>query len=491
MNKNSVFVLDTNRKLCNPVHPAVARKLLKLGYAAVFRRYPFTIILKEESANEVKELRLKLDPGSRFTGLALLSDTNIVWCAELEHRGFQISEALTKRRTLRSSRRNRKTRYRKPRFLNRKHPKGWLPPSLMSRVFNIESWVKKLCRLAPVSAISQELVRFDTQKMVNREISGTEYQQGELAGYEVRQYLLEKFNRTCVYCGAREVPFNLDHFHPKSKGGSNRVSNLVLSCVPCNQKKDHQLPEDFLSDRPKLLALIDKQRKQPLANAAAVNATRWKLKEVLESSGLPVELGSGGLTKYNRKRLGISKSHWTDAACVGTSTPDSLNVQGDQPLLIKAMGHGSRQMVNSDKYGFPRGQPKLRQKSFYSFMTGDIVKADIPQGKYAGTHTGRIATRRTGSFKLKTSTQTFDVNHKYCRHIHKSDGFSYSFGELVKQKVKVVKQSTNQLITPTQLNLFDTTEFSVVGANGHSPLHKTKSKRTRKFKGTDGEQLSS
>ncbi|MDY6990994.1 MAG: RNA-guided endonuclease IscB [Cyanobacteriota bacterium] len=145
MNKNAVFVLDTNRKPCNPVHPARARKLLKLGYAAVFRRYPFTIILKEKSANEVKELRLKIDPGSKKTGLALLSDRSIVWCAELEHRGFQISEALTKRRTLRSSRRNRKTRYRKPRFLNRKRPKGWLPPSLMSRVFNIESWVINCC----------------------------------------------------------------------------------------------------------------------------------------------------------------------------------------------------------------------------------------------------------------------------------------------------------------------------------------------------------
>ncbi|NEP43315.1 MAG: hypothetical protein F6K35_30470 [Okeania sp. SIO2H7] len=139
MNKNAVFVLDTNRKPCNPVHPAVARKLLKLGIAAVFRRYPFTIILKEESTEEPKQLRIKIDPGARTTGLAIVSETNIVWCAELEHRGFQIREKLNDRRTLRRSRRNRKTRYRKPRFLNRKRPKNWLPPSLMSRVFNVES----------------------------------------------------------------------------------------------------------------------------------------------------------------------------------------------------------------------------------------------------------------------------------------------------------------------------------------------------------------
>ncbi len=349
-------------------------------------------------------------------------------------------------------------------------------------IYNIESWVKKLCRLAPVSAISQELVKFDTQKMMNPEISGVEYQWGELVGYEVRQYVLEKFNHTCAYCGAREVPFNLDHFHPKSKGGSNRVSNLVLSCVPCNQKKDNQLPEEFLADKPELLAKINKQRKQPLADAAAVNATRWKLKEILESTGKPVEVGSGGLTNFNRKRLGISKSHWSDAACVGVSTPDSLNLQGYQPLLIKAMGRGSRQMVNSDKYGFPRGKPKLRQKSFYGFQTGDILKANVPKGKYAGIHTGRISVRSRGSFQLKTSTQTFDVNHKYCHHLHKYNGYSYSFGELIKQKIKVTKQ-INELIIPTQLSLFDVGNFSV-------EVKKTKTKRTRRFKGNDGEQLS-
>ncbi|NEQ37919.1 MAG: HNH endonuclease [Okeania sp. SIO3I5] len=486
LNRNSVFVLDTNKNPCDPIHPGKARKLLSQNKAAVFRQYPFTIILKEVS-KPTKKYRIKIDPGAKFTGLALLSKANIVWCAELEHRGFQITEALTKRRTLRTTRRNRKTRYRKARFLNRKRPKGWLPPSLMSRVFNIESWVKKLCRLAPVSAISMELVRFDTQKMVNPEISGTEYQQGELMGYEVRQYLLEKFNRTCVYCGAKEVPFNLDHFHPKSKGGSNRVSNLVLSCVPCNQNKDNQLPADFLSDKPKLLALIENQRKKPLADTAAVNTTRWKLKEVLESSGLPVEVGSGRLTKYNRKRLGISKSHWSDAACVGVSTPNTLNIQNYQPLLIKAMGHGSRQMVKPDKYGFPRTSPKLRQKSFYGFQTGDIVKAVVTKGKKIGTYVGRVAVRKTGSFNIKTKTETVQgISHKYCKHLHKSDGYTYSFGELVKQKTVNFVQKVGQVLdTPVQLSLFDISELTT-----ETKSQTKRGQHTKKFDGLDGEQLS-
>ncbi|MBE9228559.1 RRXRR domain-containing protein [Phormidium sp. LEGE 05292] len=431
-NRNAVFVLDSNRQPRNPVHPAIARKLLSSNKAAVFRQYPFTIILKQVQCDNPKFLRIKIDPGAKFTGLALVSDKNIVWAAELEHRGFAIRDSLTSRRQIRRNRRSRKTRYRQPRFLNRRRQDDWLPPSLMSRVYNILSWVNRLCFLAPVKAISQELVKFDTQKMMNPEVNGIEYQRGELWGYEVRQYLLEKFNHTCVYCGATDKPFNLDHFHPKSKGGSDKVSNLVLSCVDCNQAKSNKSPAEFLSDRLDILAKIDRQRKQPLADAAAVNTTRWKLSLVLESTGLPVELGSGGLTKYNRQRLNISKSHWTDAACVGQSTPDTLNVNGYQPLIIKAMGRGSRQMVKPDKYGFPRTSPKLRQKSFYGFMTGDIVKAVVTKGKKVGTYVGRVAVRKTGNFNIKTKTGTVQgISYKYCRIIHKSDGYTYSYGQVL------------------------------------------------------------
>jgi|JFJP01.1.fsa_nt_gi Restriction endonuclease len=445
-NRNAIFVIDRDRTPCNPVHPAVARKLLSEQKATVFRRYPFTIILKEQKSDNPQSLRIKIDPGARYTGLALVSDKNIVWVAELEHRGFAIRESLTKRRQLRKSRRNRKTRYRKPRFLNRRRQEGWLPPSLMSRVYNIQTWVNRLCKLAPVKAISQELVKFDTQKMVNPEVNGIEYQRGELWGYEVRQYLLEKFNHTCVYCGAKDKPFNLDHFHPKSKGGSNKVSNLVLSCVDCNKAKGNKLPSEFLSKRLDILAKIEKQRKQPLADAAVVNATRWKLKQILESTGLPVELGSGGLTKYNRTRLSLPKSHWIDAACVGQSTPNSLNISGYQPLIIKAMGHGSRQMIKPDKFGFPRTSPKLRQKAFYGFQTGDIVKAVVTQGKKIGTYFGRVAVRKTGSFNIKTKTETVQgVNQKYCHGLHKSDGYTYSFGELSKVNSPVLKPTVNEI----------------------------------------------
>ncbi|EDZ91630.1 HNH endonuclease, partial [Limnospira maxima CS-328] len=177
---NHVFVLDTNRKPLTPCKPGMARSLLKAGKASVFRRYPFTIILNKEVDANPEPLELKLDPGSKVTGIALKQGNHIIFAAELQHRGQQIKEALLSRRQLRRSRRNRKTRYRPARFLNRTRPEGWLAPSWQHRVDTLMTWVHRFRRLAPVGRITQELVRFDLQLMENPEISGVEYQQGEL-----------------------------------------------------------------------------------------------------------------------------------------------------------------------------------------------------------------------------------------------------------------------------------------------------------------------
>lgn len=423
-----VFVLNSNRLPLNPCHPAKARKLLSQGKASVFKRYPFTIILKEEKVNNVNnECTLKIDPGSRTTGLTLLSGNRVIWAAELNHRGFQIKDALLSRRQLRSSRRGRKTRYRKPRFLNRTKPKGWLPPSLMSRVHNIITWVRRLTKLCSIDKIAQELVNFDTQKMENPEISGVEYRQGTLHNYQVREYLLEKWERKCAYCGIENVPLEIEHIVPKSKGGSNRVSNLAIACRNCNLAKGTRDIKDFLSQKPNILSRILKQCKRPLKDAAAVNATKWKLLNSLEAFGLAVETGSGALTKYNRTRQKLPKTHWLDAACVGESTPENLIVEVTKPLIITAKGRGSRQMVRPDKYGFPRTSPKLRQKRFFGFQTGDIAKAIVTKGKKEGVYTGRVVIRKTGSFNIKTANQNVQgISYKYFKLIHKSDGYTYT-----------------------------------------------------------------
>ncbi len=245
--QNYVFLIDTNKQLLNPIPPARARELLKKGKAAVFRLYPFTLILKHLVENPIlKPLTLKLDPGSKTTGIALIDGDQVIWAAELEHRGQQIKNALESRKSIRRVRRSRKTRYRAPRFNNRRRQEGWLPPSLMHRVLTTETWVKRIGRYTPVNNIVMELVKFDTQCMQNASTEGVEYQQGELAGYELREYLLEKFSRKCAYCDKIGVSLQIEHIHPKSKGGSNRLSNLTLACEKCNQKKGNKPVEEFL-----------------------------------------------------------------------------------------------------------------------------------------------------------------------------------------------------------------------------------------------------
>jgi len=165
--------------------------------------------------------------------------------------------------------------------------------------------------------------------------------------------------------------------------------------------------------------------KQPLADTAAVNATRFKLLETLKATGLPVETGSGGLTKFNRTTQNFEKTHWIDAACVGKSTPQKLNIKGVKPLLIKATGHGSRQSCRTDKHGFPI-RHCARVKIHFGFQTGDIVKAVVDKGKKIGAHIGRIATRVTGSFNISTVKGLVEgISHKYCKAIHRKDGYSY------------------------------------------------------------------
>lgn len=429
---SKVFVVDTSHKPLAPVHPGRARLLLSQGKAAIWRRCPFTIILKiERQEPQAQPLRIKLDPGSRTTGIAIVNDASgeVVFAAELTHRGHKIKESLDSRHAVRRARRHRKTRYRKPRFSNRRRAKGWLAPSLESRIANVLTWVQRLSRYCPIAAISMELVRFDMQLMENAEIRGVQYQQGTLQGYEIREYILEKWNRQCAYCGKKEVPFQIEHIHPRAKGGTNRISNLTLACQKCNLAKGAQDIAVFLKKKPDVLKRIEAQMKAPFKDAAAVNATRWALFERLKTTGLPVECGSGGLTKYNRTQRALPKAHWLDAANVGKSTPDVLSVERVRPLLIMATGHGCRQMCNVNDSGFPCSKPKGAKK-VQGFQTGDIARAIVTTGKKQGTYTGRVLVRSTGSFDLTTKQgRVQGLNVRFFTHLQRADGYSYTKGD--------------------------------------------------------------
>jgi 5-methylcytosine-specific restriction endonuclease McrA len=284
-------------------------------------------------------------------------------------------------------------------------------------VNNIWTWLCRIHRVCPLDRIVLELARFDTQLMQNAEISGVEYQQGELQGYEVREYLLEKWGRQCAYCGVEHIPLEIEHITPRSRGGSNRVSNLTLACNACNQRKDNQTAAEFGYPGVQLKA------KQPLRDAAVVNATRWAVWRKLQLTGLPVEVGTGGRTKYNRTKQGYPKAHWLDAACVGESGTLVYIASDYIPLLIMATGHGRRQRCCPDAYGFPHAHAPAA-KQFQGFQTGDIVKAIVPQGKYAGTHTGRVAIRYRPSFRLNG----FDVHPKSLIILQHADGYAYEEG---------------------------------------------------------------
>jgi len=247
----NVFVLDTNKKPQNPVHPAKARLLLSEEKAAVFRQYPFTIILKEEIGVNPQALRVKIDPGSKTSGIAVTDDA---------------------------------------------------------------------------------------------------------------------------------------------------TGEIVFAMA-----------------------------KAPLKDAAAVNSTRWDLFRTLKETGLPVEIGSGGLTKFNRTIRGLSKTHWLDAACVGKSTLEKLFQTDKAVLIIKANGHGSRQMCRVNTLGFPRTKAKSRKKKVNGFQTGDIAKAIVTSGKKVGTYIGRVAVRKSGFFNIKTRETTIQgINWTYCHMLHMSDGYSYN-----------------------------------------------------------------
>jgi hypothetical protein len=220
----------------------------------------------------------------------------------------------------------------------------------------------------------------------------------------------------------------VEHIHPRARGGSDRVSNLCLACEPCNRKKGAQDVRAFLQHEAGRLARLLAQARVPLKDAAAVNMTRWALYEQLKVFGLPVEPGSGGRTKYNRTLRGLPKTHWTDAACVGVSTPEVLTVKHLHPLLIQATGRGSRQMCRMDRLGFPRTSPK-QHKRVKGFQTGDLVRAVVPAGKHAGTYVGRVAVRSTGSFNITTAHEIVQgISHRHCTLLHRCDGYSYQRG---------------------------------------------------------------
>lgn len=408
------------------------------------RQTPFVIRLKDRDAekSEVEGVAVRIDPGSRETGIAITADIAYpltatpdvivsrrgLYSLELRHRGSQIRDKMHLRAAYRHRRRSRKTRYRAPRYSNRQRPEGWLPPSLKHRVDTTYSWVRRLQKWAPVTEIHIERTSFDVHALsAGVPLQGIEYQQGTLQGYEVRQYLLEHWRRRCAYCGASGVALQIEHIRPRSRGGSDRLSNLTLACEPCNLAKGSFPVEVFLKGEPRRLARILGQAKAPLRDAAVMNATRWTLWRRLQEFGVPVHSWSGGRTKYNRSRHGLPKTHSLDALAVG-DVPDGTVIGGipTTVLLVSCTGRGTHARTRTDKHGFPR--LKLpRTKQFFGYATGDLVTATVPTGKNAGTHVGRVAVRSSGRFNIRGAHGLVQgIHHRHVRLLQRADGYGYA-----------------------------------------------------------------
>ena len=448
---SKVSVLDTHKRICEPCHPAVARRLLREGQAAVFKRYPFTIILKREVDDpKTTDYTLSVDPGSKCTGIAITdSDNNIVAAYELHHRGNAIKKCLTDRAGHRRSRRTRKLRYRPARWQNRsrKAPvltadgwqyqsfgqssEGWVAPSLMSRIFNIHTWVKRLSKIYPIAQLAVEHVKFDTQLMENPEISGVEYQRGTLYEAELWEYLLEKYGRKCFYCGAKNVPLEKEHIVPKAKSGTNRASNLTISCRDCNIEKGNRHPNEIEGDFGKRVQKALRDAKKPLKDAQAVNTIRWKIVETLKAIGLPVIYGTGGKTKWHRKRAGLPKSHYYDAASVAY-VPKTNQVSS--VLAIHAVGYGHRQdlglyQTKQTAPGFKR--PYQRVEHADGFPKLDHVEMFKKSGKVIGCINSfdKTLDGKPQKLRIKNDWENGDGrtggNITQLRKIQNRDGYAY------------------------------------------------------------------
>jgi 5-methylcytosine-specific restriction endonuclease McrA len=308
-----IFVLDQQGKPLMPTrrHNKVWYWLRK-GLARVVRREPFTIQLRFDTSSYQQTVTVGVDTGSQVVGIAATANGQVLFQAEMQLRQ-DISENMVGRREKRRRRRAHNTRYRKARFDNRKRSEGWLPPSIYSKeqaTCKVISWVASFLA---VSQVHLELASFDTQKLANPEISGVLYQQGELFGYCIREYLLGKWQRHCAYCGKNGIPLQVEHIIPRLRGGSDRITNLTLACEACNQLKGNRTATEFGFPN------IQEQARHPLKDAAHVSALKTALLiDVQARFGAErVQTRYGYQTKYQRIQvLGWAKSHAHDAAAI-------------------------------------------------------------------------------------------------------------------------------------------------------------------------------
>lgn len=303
-----VYVINKNGQPLMPTeNHAKVRVLLKSGKAKVVKKCPFTIQLLYDSTNHTQKVTLGVDSGSRHIGISATTKDKVLFEADVELRN-DIVDLLSTRRELRHSRRNRKIRYRKPRFDNRKRKDGWLAPSVQQKVDSHLTMIEKVRKILPISDIVAEVASFDIQKIKNPSISGAEYQQGEqLDFWNVREYVLFRDGYTCQCCKgkSKDKILNVHHIESRKTGG-DAPNNLITLCETCHtgyHKGTVKLPKTI-------------HRGMSFRDATFMGIMRWafynKLKEIYPN----VSLTYGYITKHTRIENDLPKDHYIDARCI-------------------------------------------------------------------------------------------------------------------------------------------------------------------------------
>lgn len=397
-----VYVISKSGKPLMPCKPARARHLLKAGEAKVRSMEPFTIQLTIESTEEVQPVTVGVDLGAKTVGLAAVGNGKVLYQGEVALR-TDIHKRMESRAMYRRSRRTRKLRYRSPRFNNRaaSRRKGRLPPSIQSRVDTTVKVVRRVAGFLPVSEIVVEVANFDTQVMrAGCRLPNWAYQKGVLYGEEnIKMYVRARDRYACVYCGEiMPTRLEVDHVVPKSRGGSTTIDNLVASCHDCNQAKGSMTAEEF--GHPDIQKKVRKSLRVAAITQMGKTATLRGLAEIA-----PVLETYGYITKVDRQKMGLSKSHFYDAVAIAAEG-------GPVELLgwverMRAVSRGQRQQQKAKVYkGGVRRCAALPYEVF-GFRMWDRVK--LPDGTVGFVG----ARRKTGSFTIKSVDNGILCNKDY------------------------------------------------------------------------------
>lgn len=290
-----------------PCKPSKARKLLKAKKAKIISYKPFTIQLTIATGETTQDTDIGVDTGSSHIGICIRSNDKIFAKGEITLRQ-DVRLNLLNRRELRQSRRSRKTRYRQSRFLNRKKPDDWLPPSIQSKINNEFTWIDRFCSLVPNPRLHIEVGKFDVAKMINPDIKGKEYQEGQTKSYyDVRYFVFARDNYTCQVCGkSKGKILQTHHIRYRSNGGTDCADNLVTVCKDCHTPENHQ-PGGILYKWQQQRKKV-RQYKEPVF----MNTIRKRIFKKYPSA----EISYGSNTSYKRNCLGLEKTHYNDAIAI-------------------------------------------------------------------------------------------------------------------------------------------------------------------------------